>query len=218
MLKKVLAAVFILTLGVSLLPAQVLVSEGVNQMSLGDHNALSVVLAGMSDKLVENSWKDYLTQYGKTKKSKGEWVTENVVLNSKIMFDYLNLFAKIDESEEGTTLTVWFDLGGTFLASTLEPEKYAAAEEFMEEFISKVSKDKDAEDFTVAQVKLRKLQSRLEKLSSKYRSYEDEIRKAENKLANARQNMQENLLEQTEIQGQIYDQNMAIQEMELRLK
>ena len=218
MLKKVLAAVFILALGVSLLPAQVLVNEGVNPMSLGDRNALSVFLAGMSDKLVETSWKDYLTQYGKTKKSKGEWVTEDVVLSSKIMFSPVNLFAKINESEEGTTLTVWFDLRGTFLASTLEPEKYAAAEEFLEEFISKVTKDNDAANFTIEQIKLQKLQSRLDKLSSKYRSYEDEIRKAENKLANARQNMQENLLEQTEIQGQIYDQNMAIQEMELRLK
>jgi hypothetical protein len=216
--KKISALVFVMALGVSFLPAQVRISEEVIRMSMGERNSLSVVLEGMNEKLVANSWKDFMARYGKTKKSKGEWVTKQVVIRSIDESSPLTILAKTSGTGDGVTLSVWFDLGGTFLASSQEPEKCAAAEEFLREFFSKASEDGAAAQLADAQAELEQLESRLDRLLAKNRTYENDIRRAENTIARAQQKMRESLRLQTEIQGQISVQNMAVQEAERRLR
>jgi hypothetical protein len=218
MWKTVSALLSSLILGVSLLPAQGQVREEVVPMSMGDRNALSIVLEDVEEKLVEASWKDFMGRYGKVTKSKGEWVAKQVAIKSIGGSGLLNILVKAKQTGNDVTMSAWFDLGGTFLASSLEPDKYAAAEEFLKEFSFKVSRDSATAKLNAAQTLLKKLESKLNKLQARHRSYENDLRKAENSIAKARQSMRDNLSEQADIQEELKKLTLTVQEAERRLK
>ncbi len=201
-----------------LVPVWAQVTEQQKEMSTGTRNALSIVIADVDAKQVEESWKSYLKKYGKTKKSKKELKTKDVTIPAIQSDGSMDIFARITKGKKHTTLAVWFDLGNQYITSSGTPFLYASAAEFLQSFSNKTRKDMVRSELKSEEKELANLKKKLKKLQDNHLDYQKEIKKAEKKIEKARKNMEENSGKQEKAQAKIEKQQQTVLEVMSRLK
>jgi outer membrane translocation and assembly module TamA len=201
-----------------LVPLWSQVTEQEKEMSTGTRNALSVVIADVDAKQVEESWKSYLKKYGKTKQSKKELRTKDVTIPSIQSDGAMTIYAKITKGKKHTTLAVWFDLGNQFITSSGTPVLYANAAEFLQNFSNKARKDMVKSELKSEENELASLEKKLKKLQDDHLDYQKDIKKAEKKIEKAQKDMKENIAKQEKRQAEIEKQKQTVLEVMSRLK
>lgn len=228
-MKKLLFCLFLL-LGMSELAtaqAPIQIREESKAFSLGTFNALVMPLKGTKKKEVEKAWKDHMKQFkGKTKSNHktGEIFTDDATIKN-ISPNTIDVYAKVIETTEGTEISVWFNVGLTYLSSKDFAAQYPAADAVLKEFAGTVSnsmledeikaQEKILKELEKDQKKLEKDKTGLDKDTSKaqetIKKQEDNIRKAEDKIKT-------NLKGQEDKNKQINDQKKIIEELQSKLK
>lgn len=166
------------------------VTELLEYMSQGQKQGLKVLIPSGNTAAIEKDWKSYLkTLKGKTKKGKEEYFTDNALV-STLSANPIDIYSRIDETANGTNLKVFFDLGGAFLSSKANPEKYPFGETIVRDF--------------AAQQALKGLNSRLENEEGKL-----------SRLAEARKNIE---TEQQTLELDIERMKETIRQHELTLE
>ncbi|NJL75385.1 MAG: hypothetical protein HC892_10490 [Saprospiraceae bacterium] len=128
------------------------------------------------------------------------------------------MYAKFDGSGSGTIVTVWFDLGGAFLASEQHEEAYQAADQLMRDFASAVGKSM-AEDNVKEQEKiLKNLEKELEKLGKDKDGYYKKIEEAKKLITEMEQSIEQNLKDQEKKQEEIKAQGQVIEQAKDKVK
>ena len=141
MKKLILFFTLFLVLSLSLF-AQI--EEGERSMSLGIHNALVMELPDVTIKLAEKQWKKFAKKYGKTKyqRKSDEYFTNNADIPSINGDNGVDLYGRVAEEGDKKYMLVWFDLGGAYLSSTGDIDKFKNAEKLLLEFGLQVAKEK----------------------------------------------------------------------------
>ena len=110
------------------------ISEESRSMSLGVRNALVLDIPDTEANFVEKLWKKYVKTYGgKTKKvrSSDEIFTDDADVVALGGANSVDLYALVEELGNGSSLSMWVDLGGAFLASDTHSDRYVEGEKYM---------------------------------------------------------------------------------------
>jgi hypothetical protein len=168
------------------------VKEGSEKFSTGSQNALSTTILENSKDDVESEWKSFLKDFKneKVKSNKDELFADNVVIKdwSNNTVDIYTTFEE-DKKTKVVKMHVAFDLGGAYLKSSEQKDKYNYAEKMVREFAIKMTKKPLMEKVKVAEKMVSKSeddQKSLEKdnkgLKSDIESYKEKIKKAEDEI------------------------------------
>lgn len=166
------------------------VEEGEEFMSQGTFNSFAIQIpAGIDLKVAEKQWMKMMKTYkGKTKRNKKtrEIFSDNAKI-SALGTNTTDVYARV----LGTKLTVWYDLGGSYLSSAEHPDSYYAAEKMLLDFELRLKKilvnnELDAEQKLLKkkEKELIKLQKRKEKLLSNIEMWKLKISEAETEIQN----------------------------------
>ena len=195
------------------------VSESPRPMSLGLNNALTVSLTGVSVGDAERIWKKYASQFdgsSKWNKKAQELFIDKASINT-IGENTVDLYSKAEKVGDDVLFSVWFDLGGAFLSSTAHADKYSAASEVMVDFSREVEKFKTQEKLENEESKLKSLSGNMKDLTRDKEGYEKDIKKAEEKIAELKGKIEQNLKDQAAKQAEIDAQQSVIETVKTTL-
>ncbi|MEL6941410.1 MAG: hypothetical protein AAFO82_01975 [Bacteroidota bacterium] len=199
---------------------QVIINEGMQLMSAGSNNALTMAIPGANKKKVEHVWKDFSKDFrSRTKKDRksGLYFSDDATLRS-ISSNNIDIYARFDEGGSGTVATVWFDLGGAYLASETHENAYEEAEELMSRFANAVGKSM-AEDNVHDQEKILKgINKELDKLAKDKEHYEKKIEEAKALIAEMEANIKQNEKDQENKKIEIQKQEEVVDKAKDKVK
>ncbi|MEM8526725.1 MAG: hypothetical protein AAGG68_18945 [Bacteroidota bacterium] len=191
---------------------QVVINEGMQLMSAGSNNALTMAIPGADKKKVEHVWKEFSKDFkARTKRDRksGMYFSDDAKLRSLSGND-IDVYARFDEGGSGTVATVWFDLGGAYLASETHESSYEEAEELMTRFANAVGKSM-AEDNVHDQEKILKgMNKELDKLEKDQDTYHKKIEEAKALIAEMEGNIKQNEKDQENKKVEIQKQEDVI--------
>lgn len=142
------------------------IKEMVLPMSDGDKNALVLTLPKTDAKEVEKTWLKFLKDYdGKTKKNKktSEIFTDNASIET-MSKNTVDIYTLVKSKNDGSELTVWFDLGGAYLNSTMHVAQYEVAKDLLNSYAKTISVTMAEEVLKTETDALAKAEDALEKL------------------------------------------------------
>ena len=204
------------------------IKEETKSMSKGSFNALVMELPGTNDKDVNNALKKFMKQYkGKVKYDKK--INEHIADNSTIkdMSDTtVDIYAKVEpKGDAGTALSVWFNLGASYLSSKDYADRYPAAEQFMKAFANEVSADMIKEELKVQEKLLKDKETELKKLEKDKDGYEKAIadakatiQKMEEQIDKGETDIKQNDEDQVNKKTEIEEQKKVVEDVKQRLE
>lgn len=143
MKKTILTLASLITL-ININAQNIAVSEGGANFSTGNQNALTVTVLENTKSNVQDKWKSFLKDHKAeaVKSSNSEMMGDNVQIiewgNNPV-----DIYTTFDEDKKNHTVImhVAFDLGGTYLKSSEQQDKYTQAEKIVKDFAIKTSTD-----------------------------------------------------------------------------
>lgn len=219
-MKKVfwLVVIFILVLGSitqALAQKGLGITENQKLMSQGVQSSFSILLPNIeSTKEIDKAWTKYIKDFkgGKTKRNKksGEIFSDNMKLE-RISNNTVDVYAKTLKTQAGVELTVWFDLGGAFLATQTHTEKAVEADAILLKFGLNVINMKDEDALKVEEKALKALNKDAKKLESDYADYNKEINKLKEKIQKLEEQKKQNRVALEQKQEAIEAQKQRVQ-------
>ena len=179
-------------------------------MALGTQNAIYIDLPNVSSAFAEKEWRDFIEEYGKAKKVKkgDEWLVEAAQVLDIGGVNTLNLYARSDETGEGTRQYLWVESSGEFISSANNENGYKGASKLLKDFAHKVKVDMIALDLDSQQKALDNLEKDLQKLKRENDSFHKTIEDAKERIAKA----------ETDIVKNVQDQQVRVKEIESQRK
>ena len=195
------------------------VTEINKSMSLGKQSAFQIDIDGADEDLTEDVWKDFIKDYGKSKRNKKAREYYSVETRIPLISgaNNVDVYVRFDERVNMTTVTLWVDMGESFVNSDEYPKEAQGAEEFITNFYLAVKKEAIEEEMKVQDKVLNKLEKELRKLEKKNTGYHKDIEKAKEKIDKAEKNIEQNLADQEDQRMTIEQQKKVIEEIIERL-
>ncbi|MEP7128914.1 MAG: hypothetical protein ABI729_08600, partial [Chitinophagales bacterium] len=110
------------------------VKESKEKMSLGVNNCIKVFIPEATKEDVERDLLKYMKNYNvKGDAKKSEYFFDNAEIKA-FGNNLVDMYALIEQKAGGVDLKAFFDLGGAFLSSSGQPEKYKEAEDIVRRF------------------------------------------------------------------------------------
>ena len=119
------------------------VVEQTSSMSKGSYNCLTVEIKGSDLRTVNKSWSSFIKGYkGKTTTDKktNESFSDDVSIKT-MSENTVDIYARPTMQDERIKMSVWFNLGVTYLSAKDHPERYAAGEKVVMDFAYYASAD-----------------------------------------------------------------------------
>ena len=187
-------------------------------MSLGKQVAFSVDVDGADKDMVEDVWKKYIKEYGKSKRNKKakEYYTVQTDI-PVISGSPVDLYLKFDERVGMTTVYMWVDMKEGFVDSNSHPREAQGSEEFLTQFYYAVKREAITEEMKQQEKELKKLDKGLRKLEKNNTGYHKDIEKAKEKIVEAEEKIEQNLIDQEDQRIKIEQQKKLIEEIIERL-
>jgi valyl-tRNA synthetase len=200
---------------------QLVIRENMQLLNSESKNALILGLPNADAKKAESVWQGYVKQFkaSSTKKDRksGIYFSDDANL-SKISNNTLDLYARFEDGNNGTVATVWFDLGGAYLASETHSDAYQQAEAMLKDFAIAVNRSL-AEDNVVEQEKIQKnLEKELDKLQKDNKKYNDKIEEAKKVIAEMEASILQNEKDQENKQTEIENQKKEVEKAKAKVK
>ncbi len=195
------------------------VSESNKTMSLGPKPSFSIDIDGADKKMAENTWKDYLKEFGKVEKNKKakEYYMTQVRVPLITGAGLVNLFSTVEEGKNMSTVHLWVDNGSSFVSSDDDEEAAIGAIRFLKDYGNIVNKKVIGEELKEEEQSLKKLNKELSKLEKKNKDLHEDIEKAKEKIRKAEEDIVKNLAEQDEKRASIEAQTEKVSEVTKRL-
>lgn len=198
--------------------AQISVNEEKKNMSKGMNTAYVLTFPEVETKTVEKAWKSFMKDYKakpKFDKKTGEYFADNAKIKtmSDNVVDVYSTLGKNVSSD--TELSVWFDLGGAYVNSETHPDQSAIANDMLMKFSFEASKELAEAVVKAEEKELDNLNDDLKKLSKDNKDYQQEIIKAEEKIAKMRAAIEANLIDQEAKKKEIKTQEGVLNEVKI---
>lgn len=204
------------------------VSEEQRSMSKGSHNALVVMVPESDAKDTNKAWQKFMKDYkGKTKydRREDEVFSDDIEIEGINDGNTVDVYATIKPADNGSELSVWFNLGGAYVSEAEYASYYAVAEQMLKDFTLSVSRELIQNELEESQEKLEELNDDLEdlkkdksKLEKDIEGYEKEIEKAKENIEETKGEIATNEETQTTKQEQIAAQKEVVEQIQKRLE
>ena len=207
-----------------LLPMTTLLAQNIQEnertMSQGSKPGFSMNVSDLDAKETERLWIDYLKDSkAKTKKDrKTNEVFADDASVPAISTNLMDIYATFTERNKQTEIIVWVDLGGAFLARRQHPDKIDAFEQWLNEFgrrarVRKIELEQEAEELVFKDQK-----KEFDKLIKEEERLKKEIADAEQRINQAKKELEVNNANQGNRRQEMERQQMKIQEIEAKKK
>lgn len=198
---------------------KVKVTESTETINEASHNTLAVIIYEAKPDDIEKEWKSKMKELQAKVSAKKEIFADNAIIQEMNGADPVDVYARVDKIKDGESkLIVGFDLGGTWLNSKEQAEKYKIAEKMILEFALKITKEAVAEQRKAALKKLESLKSYQTDLEKKNKQLNDDIVDYQNKIKKAEADINTNTNEQTKKKAEIEAQQKAVDQILAREK
>lgn len=219
-IKLLILSIFLLALQNSASAQDIVINEVLQFMSLGEKTGLEVAIVDASPEMVEKDWKKFMRQY-KTKAKQPRKSNEIFADDAKIekmSANTVDVYAIANPTSFGSTLTVFFNLGGSFVSSQEHEVAFGAAKMLLHDFaIEEAAKVVDAE-LDLQNKTLKDLNKELDKmLSSKSKSIK-EVEKAKALIAQREKDIEAIESAISTKQQQIEIQKEILKTLEIKFK
>ncbi len=203
------------------------IKEETKANSKGSFNALVMDLPGTTEKNVVKAWSKFMKKFkGKTKfdRKTNETTCDDATI--KDMSDNtVDIIAKVEaRGTDGTAITVWFNLGASYLSSKDYSDRYPAGEKMLKDFANAVSADMIEEELKAAEKLLKELEDKLKKLEKDQaqrkkdiEDYKATIVKMEENIKTAEEDIKTNEKDQEETTLTIEEQKKVVEDIQKRL-
>lgn len=196
------------------------IQENERTMSQGSKPGFSMNVSDLDAKETERLWIDYLKDTkAKTKKDRktNEVFADDASIPA-ISTNLLDIYATFTERNKQTEIIVWIDLGGAFLARRQNPDKIDAFEQWLSEFgrrtrVRKIELEQEAEELVFKDQK-----KEFDKLIKEEERLKKEIADAEQRINQAKKELEVNNANQNNRRQEMERQQMKIQEIEAKKK
>jgi len=165
-------------------------------MSKGKQNALIIEIEGSNKKTAEKVWKDFMKDYGKTKKEKDEFRTSMVQIPAISDAQNVNVFLQFEELKEMTRAYLWVECGDHFVNSVEYADESEGMEDLINAYHNEVRKKVVGEEVKDTEDDLKDLEKDMKKLQDKNKDYHKDIEKAKKKISEMERNIEQNLDDQ----------------------
>jgi len=196
------------------------VEESERAMSKGLNNALIVHIPNASAKVADKVWKKYSKDFkGKTKKDRksNEWFTDDGKITGIGGSNTIDIYTQISENGDAVSMSAWFDLGGAFLSSFDHADAYNSAYDMLLDYAREVGKEMTEIELKNEEKELKHLDGELKKLAKAKEGYERDIENAKERIRQAEQNIENNLVEQDNTIKAIDQQKEVIEGVKVKL-
>ena len=191
----------------------IIINEIIEYMSKGEQTGYEIAILDAEPKDVETTWiklmKKYKAKVINSKKSV-EVFADNANI-PQISDNTIDIYAIATKASYGTRLTVFVDLGGSFISSQDHPDAYAAMENFLKEYgLSEAVRVVEAELKAQEEI-LKDLNKELTNLVKDKDGYTKEIEKAKALIAQREEDIANNIKSQDTKRAQIEIQQEIIE-------
>ncbi len=197
------------------------VGEQKSTFSTGEQNALTTVIYNNSQDKVVDKWKDFLKDFKneKIKYDKNELFGDNVLIK-EWGNNPVDIYTRFEENKDSKTvkMLVAFDLGGAYLASSMDATKFALAEKLMKDFAIAITKMPIEEKLKDGQKVLENLESNQKKLEKENKDLHNDIENYKNKISKAEEDSRKNEEDQVKTKTQIEVQKSVIEQVKKELE
>ncbi|MBP7821383.1 MAG: hypothetical protein KA010_00575 [Saprospiraceae bacterium] len=162
--------------------SQSIIKEELRSMTTGNNNSFSIAIKGVDKKLVDKEWENFVKEYkGKTKRNKktGIYFTDNAYIVGLGGANTVDLYASSAIVADSIVLTLWVDLGGSYLNSKDHLDKIIEVQNFLKRFSVKVRRITIEQLISDEEKKYKKLESNLDKLKNENENLRRDIDKAQ---------------------------------------
>ena len=184
-------------------------------MSLGTRPGFTIQIDNVNMKTAENLWFDFLkNEFGSRPHSvKGfdELKVEEAKLKS-LSKEQFNLHSSMKASGNNVILTVWFDMGTSFLNAKESPNVAESAKTKLVEFYYLVQKDNANKLINEEEHKFKDAEKALSRLVNEAASISKDILNYEEKIANAKREQEKNISDQSIAKVALEDQRLKLEE------
>lgn len=195
------------------------VTESEERIGGNKNPALVVSIYDASVDEVTSQWKSLMKDYKGKVSTKDEIFADNAVISMINGNNTIDTYAKIEKvSDTETKLTVAFDLGGAFLSSTNNKEKFNEAKKLVNDFAVRATKAGIAGLKKVAERQLsnlqdeqRELEKKQERLATNLEEYKQKIADYNQKIKEAEENTVKNKTDQEKKKQEISVQTKAVE-------
>jgi hypothetical protein len=194
------------------------VEEQASTMSLGTQNSFYVSIQGADKDILEDTWKSYTKEYGKTKfnKKAKEYLTEKAKV-ALISGDMLNIYAKLEAGVGEGTARIFVDNGKGFISSSNESGMTEGVKTFLKDYWIIARKAAIAKELKMEEEKSKNLAKDLEKLKDKKKDNDKDIAEYKKKIIELEQENGTNGKDQFKKQAEIDAQNNVIQGVKTKM-
>lgn len=207
-----------------LLPTTSLLAQNIQEnertMSQGSKPGFSMNIDDLDTKEAERLWIEYLKDAkAKTKKDRrtNEVFADDAsipAVNSNLM----DIYATFTERGKQTEIIVWVDLGGAFLGRRQHPDKIAPFEQWLGEFARRTRVRKVELELESEELVFKDQKKEFDKLVKEEERLKKEIADAEQRINQAKKELEVNNANQNNRRQEMERQQMKIQEVEAKKK
>lgn len=191
------------------------VKEGTEKFSTGSQNALSVTIYSATKDDVESKWKSLLKDFKneKVKSNGGEIFGDNILIKD-MGNNPVDVYTTFTEDKKTMTVTmhVAVDLGGAYLKSSGEKDRYKVMEKLMKDFAVKMTKEALQEKVDIAAKALGKLEDQQKDLEKENKNLHGDIEDYNKKIAKANEDIKTNEQNQQKKKTEIEAQKKLVDE------
>ena len=196
------------------------VAESAREFISGSRKALVIEMPGIKEKMADKVWKPYIDKYGgKTRKMKelGGYLTTDTEIYTIGGLEKMNVYARFEESREGCSAIVWFELKGRFLNGAEDAKAIGDARTFLEQYGLQVRIAHTEEELEAEEKSLKNLEKNLDRLKREHDGHVRDIELAKEKIRKAEAAIEENGKAQVSTGEQIGAQQTRVQSVRDRL-
>ena len=193
--------------------------ESIQSMSAGSNNALTLELDNYDKRLAESVWKDFLKKYkGKTKKVKrsDEWFTDDADVGA-ISSSPVDIYSTIRSTGSGSELTLWVDLGGTFVNSEDHESEFEGVTTFLAGYKRALNMEMIKKELSDQESELKKLERQLVQLEKQNERFHKEIEAWKKRIVENEEKIDLNIADQGDMRSAIEMQKEKVRDVEIKL-
>ena len=152
---------------------------------------------------------NFILWRAKEDKKNDIWFTDDAKME-KVSDNTIDLYTSFTEIAQGTMVTVWFDLGGAYLASSLDRGRTEEAKKVLQRYGHAISKIQAKENWDQQEEVLTNLENELKDLEKDHSDIQKKIEDLKTELMEVEAQARQNLAEQQSKQNAIKAQEKAV--------
>jgi len=190
-------------------------------MSIGNNNALTLILPKVSVKDAEKVWQHFMDDVyhtnAKWNRQTGEWIISDAEIAPLGGEKPVNLYTSFEQFGEGVNVHLWIILDGEFLTSLESPEQFVQAEKLMMRYALEMAKATILEELEVEEKELERMETDLRKLKNAYDRYQEELEKTQTGKEEVEKKIVKNIRDQEVMNKNITQQKLLLDQIHKKL-